>query len=159
MAVNAFLGCASFSWPHIPPTFDVMAWLKLCGLMGLLIVQGTVMASAISLVEELLFRSWNHNFRAGIFFLEEVCLLCRIMFCLCYLCVYYTCITLFTRQLIAFFILPSPRNLVKISHFLFSVCLSFFLSLYVCLFCWKIERKEVFERVRDWDEIYTRVMS
>ncbi|KEH32418.1 uncharacterized protein [Medicago truncatula] len=56
--VNAFLGCASFSWPHIPPSLDVMAWLKLCGQMGLLIVQGTVMASAISFVEELLFRSW-----------------------------------------------------------------------------------------------------
>ncbi|RHN42160.1 hypothetical protein MtrunA17_Chr8g0373831 [Medicago truncatula] len=70
-AVNAFHGCASFSWPHIPPTLDVMAWLKLCGLIGLLIVQGTVMASAISLVEEMLFRSWNHNFRAGIFFCAE----------------------------------------------------------------------------------------
>jgi len=102
--VNAFLACASFSWPHIPPSLDVMAWLKLCGLMGLLIVQGTVMASAISSVEEMLFRSWNHNFRAGIFFLAEVCLLSRIMFCLCYLCIYYTCITLFTRQLIAFFL-------------------------------------------------------
>lgn len=55
---NAFLGCASFSWPHIPPSLDVMAWLKLCGQMGLLIVQGTVMASAVSFVEELLFRSW-----------------------------------------------------------------------------------------------------
>jgi hypothetical protein len=133
-AVNAFLGCASFSWPHIPPSLGVMAWVKLCGLVGLLIVQGTVMASAISLVEELLFRSWNHNSRAGIFFLAEVCLLSRIMFCLCYLCIYYACITPFTRQLIAFFILSSPKNLVKISHFLFSVCLSFFLSLYVCLF-------------------------
>jgi membrane protease YdiL (CAAX protease family) len=57
-AVNAFLGCASFTWPHIPPSLDVMAWLKVCGQMSLLIVQGTVMASAISLVEELLFRSW-----------------------------------------------------------------------------------------------------
>ncbi|XP_058756763.1 uncharacterized protein LOC131629977 isoform X2 [Vicia villosa] len=57
-AVNAFLGCASFSWPHIPPSLDIMAWLKVCGQMGLLIFQGTAMASAISLVEELLFRSW-----------------------------------------------------------------------------------------------------
>ncbi|CAK8563935.1 unnamed protein product [Lathyrus sativus] len=56
-AVNAFLGCASFSWPHIPP-LDIMALLKVCGQMGLLFVQGTAMASAISLVEELLFRSW-----------------------------------------------------------------------------------------------------
>lgn len=80
MAVNAFLGCASFSWPHIPP-LDVMAWLKLCGLVGLLIVQGTVMASAISLVEELLFRSWNHNFRAGIFFLAEIVALIRVYHC------------------------------------------------------------------------------
>ena len=38
--------------------------------------------------------SWNHNFRAGIFFLAEVCLLCRIMFCLCYSCMYYPCVTL-----------------------------------------------------------------
>ncbi|KAI5415344.1 hypothetical protein KIW84_040694 [Lathyrus oleraceus] len=57
-AVNAFLGCASFSWPHIIPSLDIIAWLKVYGQMGLLIVQGTVMASAISLVEELLFRSW-----------------------------------------------------------------------------------------------------
>ncbi|CAI8610934.1 unnamed protein product [Vicia faba] len=57
-AVNAFLGCASFSWPHIPPSLDIMAWLKVYGQMGLLIFRGTVMASAISLVEELLFRSW-----------------------------------------------------------------------------------------------------
>ncbi|XP_045813223.1 uncharacterized protein LOC123907154 isoform X3 [Trifolium pratense] len=57
-AVNAFLGCASFAWPHIPPSLDPIAWLKVCGQMSLLIVQGTVMASVISLVEELLFRSW-----------------------------------------------------------------------------------------------------
>lgn len=57
-AVNAYLGCASFSWPHNPPSLDAMTWLKLCGQMGLVFVQGTVAAGAISLVEELLFRSW-----------------------------------------------------------------------------------------------------
>ena len=106
--VNAFLGCASFSWPHIPPSLDVMAWLKLCGQMGLLIVQGTVMASAISFVEELLFRSWlpqeiaaDLGYHRGILisglafsFLQRFCLLSRIMFCLCYSCVYYPCFTL-----------------------------------------------------------------
>ncbi|XP_057420340.1 uncharacterized protein LOC130714462 isoform X2 [Lotus japonicus] len=56
-AVNAFIGCASFSWPHTPPS-DAMTWLKVYGQMGLVVVQGTVMASAISMVEELLFRSW-----------------------------------------------------------------------------------------------------
>ena len=33
-------------------------WLKVYGHMGLVVVQGTVMASAIAVVEELLFRSW-----------------------------------------------------------------------------------------------------
>ncbi|TKY54378.1 Embryogenesis-associated protein EMB8 [Spatholobus suberectus] len=57
-AVNAFIGCASFSWPHMPTSLDAITWLKVYGQMGLVIVQGTVMASAIALVEELLFRSW-----------------------------------------------------------------------------------------------------
>ncbi|KAK7347913.1 hypothetical protein VNO80_22455 [Phaseolus coccineus] len=57
-AVNAFLGFASFSWPHIPTSLDAITWLKVYGHMGLLVVQGTVMATAIALVEELLFRSW-----------------------------------------------------------------------------------------------------
>ncbi|XP_027368954.1 uncharacterized protein LOC113874896 [Abrus precatorius] len=57
-AVNAFLGCASFSWPQTPTSFDAMTWLKVYGQMVLAVVQGTVMASAIALVEELLFRSW-----------------------------------------------------------------------------------------------------
>ncbi|KAH1100932.1 hypothetical protein GLYMA_13G113900v4 [Glycine max] len=57
-AVNALLGCASFSWPHIPTSLDAITWLKVYGHMGLVVVQGTVMASAIAVVEELLFRSW-----------------------------------------------------------------------------------------------------
>ncbi|KAJ1402966.1 Alpha/Beta hydrolase fold [Sesbania bispinosa] len=57
-AVNAFIGCASFSWPQTPPSLDAVTWLKVYGQMGLVVVQGFVMASAISLVEELLFRSW-----------------------------------------------------------------------------------------------------
>ncbi|KAK7388307.1 hypothetical protein VNO78_23121 [Psophocarpus tetragonolobus] len=56
--VNAFLGCASFSWPHIPTSLDAITWLKVYGHMVLVVVQGTVVASAIALVEELLFRSW-----------------------------------------------------------------------------------------------------
>ncbi|XP_061361617.1 uncharacterized protein LOC133305413 isoform X2 [Gastrolobium bilobum] len=57
-AMNAFLGCASFSWPCNPPSLDALTWLKVYGKMGLIVVQGIVMASAIALVEELLFRSW-----------------------------------------------------------------------------------------------------
>ncbi|XP_068463708.1 uncharacterized protein [Phaseolus vulgaris] len=57
-AVNAFLGFASFSWPHIPTSLDAITWLKVYGHMGLVVFQGTVMATAIALVEELLFRSW-----------------------------------------------------------------------------------------------------
>ncbi|KAE9601566.1 putative alcohol O-acetyltransferase [Lupinus albus] len=57
-AVNAFLGCISFSWPLTQTSMDAMTLLKVCGQMGLIVVQGTVMASAIALVEELLFRSW-----------------------------------------------------------------------------------------------------
>ena len=56
--MNALLGCASFSWPHIPTSLDAITWLKVYGHMGLVVVQGTVMASAIAVVEELLFRSW-----------------------------------------------------------------------------------------------------
>ncbi|XP_014508844.1 uncharacterized protein LOC106768297 isoform X1 [Vigna radiata var. radiata] len=57
-AVNASLGFASFSWPHIPTSLDAITWLKVYGHMSLVVVQGTVMATAIALVEELLFRSW-----------------------------------------------------------------------------------------------------
>ncbi|XP_020226332.1 uncharacterized protein LOC109807977 isoform X2 [Cajanus cajan] len=57
-AVNTFLGCASFSWPQTPTSLDAMTWVKVYGQMGLMVVQGTMMASAIALVEELLFRSW-----------------------------------------------------------------------------------------------------
>ncbi|CAL0330257.1 unnamed protein product [Lupinus luteus] len=57
-AVNAFLGCISFSWPLNQTSVDAMTLLKVYGQMGLMVVQGTVMASAIALVEELLFRSW-----------------------------------------------------------------------------------------------------
>ncbi|KAF7836838.1 Embryogenesis-associated protein EMB8 isoform B [Senna tora] len=57
-AINAFLGWASFSWPPTPPSLDIMTWLKVHWKMVVLVVQGTVMATAIALVEELLFRSW-----------------------------------------------------------------------------------------------------
>ncbi|QCD80191.1 Alpha/Beta hydrolase fold [Vigna unguiculata] len=57
-AVNASLGFASFSWPHIPTSLDSLTRLKVYGHMGLVVVQGTVMATTIALVEELLFRSW-----------------------------------------------------------------------------------------------------
>ncbi|KAL2338824.1 hypothetical protein Fmac_013270 [Flemingia macrophylla] len=57
-AVNAFLGCASFSWSQTPTSLDAITWLKFYGQIGLMAVQATVMASAIALVEELLFRSW-----------------------------------------------------------------------------------------------------
>lgn len=56
--MNAFLGFTSFSWPHIPTSLDAITWLKVYGHMGLVVVQGTVMATAIALVEEVLFRSW-----------------------------------------------------------------------------------------------------
>ncbi|XP_028786927.1 uncharacterized protein LOC114742866 isoform X2 [Neltuma alba] len=57
-ATNALLGCAIFSWPPIPLSLDIMTWLKVHGQMVVLVVQGFVMAVAIALVEELLFRSW-----------------------------------------------------------------------------------------------------
>ncbi|KAI9113775.1 hypothetical protein K1719_015026 [Acacia pycnantha] len=57
-ATNALLGCAIFSWPPIPPSLDVMTWLKVHGQVVVLVVQGVVMAVAIAFVEELLFRSW-----------------------------------------------------------------------------------------------------
>lgn len=104
-AVNAFLGCASFSWPHIIPSLDIIAWLKVYGQMGLLIVQGTVMASAISLVEELLFRSWlpqeiavDLGYHKGIIISGlAFSFLQRFVFFLCfscYSCTYYPCMTL-----------------------------------------------------------------
>ncbi|XLR19592.1 hypothetical protein S83_047504, partial [Arachis hypogaea] len=57
-AVNAFLGCATFSWPCSPSSLDAVTCFKVYGKMILVVVQGTVMASGIDLVEELLFRSW-----------------------------------------------------------------------------------------------------
>ncbi|XP_019443599.1 PREDICTED: uncharacterized protein LOC109347914 isoform X4 [Lupinus angustifolius] len=57
-AVNAFLGCISFSWPLTQTSMDAMTLLKVYGQMGLIVIQGTLMASAIALVEELFFRSW-----------------------------------------------------------------------------------------------------
>ncbi|KAL1371721.1 hypothetical protein AAHE18_01G153200 [Arachis hypogaea] len=57
-AVNAFLGCATFSWPCSPSSLDAVTCFKVYGKMLLVVVQGTVMASGIALVEELLFRSW-----------------------------------------------------------------------------------------------------
>lgn len=104
-AVNALLGCASFSWPHIPPSLDIMAWLKVCGKMGLLIVQGIVMASSISLVEELLFRSWlpqeiavDLGYHYGIIISAlAFSFLQRFVSSLCfswYSCMYYPCMTL-----------------------------------------------------------------
>ncbi|XP_054820922.1 uncharacterized protein LOC129319857 isoform X2 [Prosopis cineraria] len=55
---NALLGYAIFSWPPIPPSLDIMTWLKVQGHIVVLVVQGVVMAVATALVEELLFRSW-----------------------------------------------------------------------------------------------------
>ncbi|KAI4335161.1 hypothetical protein L6164_013832 [Bauhinia variegata] len=57
-AVNVSLGCACFSWPPLAPSLDAMTWLRVHGQMVMLVAQGTVMATAIALVEELLFRSW-----------------------------------------------------------------------------------------------------
>ena len=54
-SVNALLGFASVSWPA---AFDPMTVFKVYGKMIMLAVRGIVTAACISLVEELLFRSW-----------------------------------------------------------------------------------------------------
>ncbi|KAK9149272.1 hypothetical protein Scep_008029 [Stephania cephalantha] len=58
--VNAFLGYAHFSWPwdlrsSLP---DALSWLKAYGGLIVLAIEGIVTATIVSVVEELLFRSW-----------------------------------------------------------------------------------------------------
>lgn len=59
-SVNALLGCVSLSWPSSLPYSSMVSvvWLKAYGKMLLLTGQGILTATAIALVEELLFRSW-----------------------------------------------------------------------------------------------------
>ncbi|KAL6521319.1 hypothetical protein OROGR_017888 [Orobanche gracilis] len=61
-AVNSSIGCAHFSWPIILPlslsSSKPVALIKSYGWMLMLIVQGVVTAAGVSVVEELLFRSW-----------------------------------------------------------------------------------------------------
>lgn len=54
-SVNASLGFVSLSWPA---AFDTMTLFKVYGQMLMLAVRGIVTAVCISVVEELLFRSW-----------------------------------------------------------------------------------------------------
>lgn len=56
--VNALLGCVSFSWPPTPSPLNALTRFKLYGQLLMLAGQGIVMATGVSLVEELLFRSW-----------------------------------------------------------------------------------------------------
>lgn len=59
-SVNALLGYVSLSWPIVlsSPCLDPMTWLKVYGKMFMLGVRATLIATAVALVEELLFRSW-----------------------------------------------------------------------------------------------------
>ncbi|XP_028069999.1 uncharacterized protein LOC114272477 isoform X1 [Camellia sinensis] len=59
-SLNVLLGCVRLSWPStfISFSLDDMTWLKGFGKMLLLLVRGIVTATGVSLVEELLFRSW-----------------------------------------------------------------------------------------------------
>ncbi|KAJ7979194.1 putative Alpha/beta-Hydrolases superfamily protein [Quillaja saponaria] len=57
-SINMLLGCASFSRPPTPSSSDAIMWLKVYGKMLMLVGQGIAVATAIALVEELLFRSW-----------------------------------------------------------------------------------------------------
>ncbi|CAN0839395.1 hypothetical protein LINGRAHAP2_LOCUS2563 [Linum grandiflorum] len=58
-SVNVCLGYASFSWPAShPDSANVIECLKVYGKMILFSVRGTITATAVVLVEELLFRSW-----------------------------------------------------------------------------------------------------
>ncbi|KAJ9687863.1 hypothetical protein PVL29_013878 [Vitis rotundifolia] len=54
-SVNALLGFVSLSWPA---AFDTKTLFKVYGKMLMLTVRGIVTAVSVSLVEELLFRSW-----------------------------------------------------------------------------------------------------
>lgn len=59
-SLNAFLGCVRLSWPSTSISYssDPVAWLKVYGKMISLVAQGLVTATGVSLVEELIFRSW-----------------------------------------------------------------------------------------------------
>ncbi|KAJ0091112.1 hypothetical protein Patl1_13672 [Pistacia atlantica] len=58
-SVKALLGCASFSWPSsIPSPLNAVTWLRVCGKSFMLACRGIITATAVVLVEELLFRSW-----------------------------------------------------------------------------------------------------
>ncbi|KAL6560067.1 hypothetical protein OROHE_006305 [Orobanche hederae] len=61
-AVNSAIGCAHFYWPSILPlsllSSKPVALIKSYGWMLMIIVQGVVTAAGVSVVEELLFRSW-----------------------------------------------------------------------------------------------------
>ena len=82
-AVNVILGGASFSRTFILPSSDAMTWFKVHGQMVIMVVQGIMMATAISLVEELHFRSWLPQEIALDFgYHLEVCFLHGVIFCL-----------------------------------------------------------------------------
>ncbi|CAN1291026.1 Embryogenesis-associated protein EMB8 [Linum perenne] len=58
-SVNVCLGCASFSWPASHPALEnLFSYFKVYGKMILFSLRGTITATAVVLVEELLFRSW-----------------------------------------------------------------------------------------------------
>ncbi|XP_044471863.1 uncharacterized protein LOC123200634 isoform X2 [Mangifera indica] len=58
-SVKALLGCVNFSWPSsIPSPLNAVTLLKVCGKFFLLACRGILTATAVVLVEELLFRSW-----------------------------------------------------------------------------------------------------
>lgn len=157
-AVNAFLGCASFSWPHILPSLDAMAWLKLYGQMGLLIAQGIVVASAISLVEELLFRSWlpqeiavDLGYRNGIMISGlAFSFLQRFVFSL-ELCLAYFVHALhfgFFRTLNCIYYFSFPQEILLKSLILYFSSVFLFVLVRLFISIEKlIERQEVFKRV------------
>ncbi|CAM8969887.1 unnamed protein product [Rhodiola kirilowii] len=55
--VNTVIGCASISWQTCLPLLS-FSWLPEFGKFLLLVAQGTISATGVVLVEELLFRSW-----------------------------------------------------------------------------------------------------
>uniref|UniRef100_A0A7N0RFN1 Embryogenesis-associated protein EMB8 n=1 Tax=Kalanchoe fedtschenkoi TaxID=63787 RepID=A0A7N0RFN1_KALFE len=55
--VNMVIGCASLSWHTCFPSLG-LTWLQESGKILLLVAQGTISATGVVLVEELLFRSW-----------------------------------------------------------------------------------------------------
>ncbi|KAK3213326.1 hypothetical protein Dsin_018032 [Dipteronia sinensis] len=73
-SVNALLGFASFSWPsRLPSSINALTWLKVYVKMLFLACRGILTATAVVLVEELLFRSWlpqeiamDHGYHRGI---------------------------------------------------------------------------------------------